>query len=96
MIAFVAITFESYRKERAERINEIETTFELNENQAVIDNLNQDANDVLDVAAARTNLLGSNGAINPCGTLSLNWLGTCDNQATISIDGRPARIITLK
>ncbi len=91
LVAFVAITLVSCKKDRAEQIEEIETTFELSESQAVSDNLNQDATEVLDEAAARENLLGADGATNPCGMPTPTWIGSC---ATVTVTGSfPAKNI---
>lgn len=44
---------------KSENLEEIETTFELSGNQAVTDNLVEDAHDLLDEAAANANLMGA-------------------------------------
>lgn len=53
----LAIGFASCKK--SEVIEEFETTFELSGNQAVSDNLVEDAHDLLDEAAANANLMGA-------------------------------------
>lgn len=55
-MASVAITFNSCKKNSA--ADEIEATFELSGDQAVSDNLTEDANDVFMEAAGNKNLLG--------------------------------------
>lgn len=93
LAALVALTFVSCRKDRADKIDEIETTFELSESQAVSDNLNQDAGDVLEEAAARENLLGADGATTICGVPAPAWIGTC---AVVTVTGSfPAKSIKI-
>jgi hypothetical protein len=92
-VSFVALTFVSCNKDRTDRIDEIETTFELSENQAVSDNLNQDAGDVLEETAARENLSGTDGSAAPCGIPVPAWIGTC---AVITVTGNfPAKNIKI-
>jgi FlaG/FlaF family flagellin (archaellin) len=91
--SMLAITFVSCKKDRADQIDEIETTFELSENQAVSDNLNEDAGEVMEEAAARNNLLGADGSLLPCGIPAPNWIGAC---ATITVSGNfPAKTIRI-
>jgi hypothetical protein len=92
LLVVTAITFSlvSCKKDRADAIDEIETTFEISENQAQSDNLNQDAGDVMEEAAARNGLLGGNA----CGLPNMmNWIGNC---ATITVTGSfPAKNIKI-
>ena len=60
----------SCKKNDSSAIAEIESTFELSGDQAVADNLTQDANDVLNEAAMDKNLLGGHGPTGTNGTLS--------------------------
>jgi hypothetical protein len=83
-LATMMVTVASCRKDKADRIDEIETTFELSENQAVTDNLTQDAGDVLEEAGAKENLLGSDGAAAICGVPTPAWIGSC---AIVSVTG---------
>jgi hypothetical protein len=88
-----ALSLTSCKKDKAEAIDEIETTFEISENQAIADNQDDDANDVLEEAAERNNLQGRIGA---CG--NVNWpvllgLGNC---ATVTVTGNfPAKNIKI-
>jgi hypothetical protein len=89
-IASLTLIFASCRKDRGEALDEIETTFELGENQAVSDNLSQDASDLLEEAAAKNNLLGDGGCGNPA---IMNWIGNC---AVVTISGNfPAKNIKI-
>lgn len=72
-ISFLAIS--SCKKTNETAIEEIETTFELSGNQAVADNLTQDAGDVMEEAAGRNNLLGSTAS--GSATTTNNWLPPC-------------------
>jgi hypothetical protein len=91
IIASFVMAFSSCKKDRTSTIDEIETTFEISENQAVSDNLNQDAGDVMEEAAARHGLTGGgNGCGNPS---TMNWIGQC---ATITVSGNfPAKNIKI-
>jgi hypothetical protein len=91
IIASFIMAFSSCKKDRSSTIDEIETTFEISENQAVSDNLNQDAGDVMEEAAARHGLTGGgNGCGNPN---TMNWIGQC---ATITVTGNfPAKNIKI-
>jgi hypothetical protein len=84
LFVVLAITFSltSCKKDKAETVDEIETTFEISENQAMSDNIDQDAGEVTEESAARNGLLG---ATNLCGSPAFpNWIGTC---ATVTITG---------
>jgi hypothetical protein len=83
-VVIMVLTVVSCRKDKADRIDEIETTFELGESQAVTDNLTQDAGDVLEEAGAKENLLGSDGATTICGAPTPSWIGSC---AVVSVSG---------
>jgi hypothetical protein len=79
--ALLSITFISCKKDKETNSEEIETTFELSGNQAVADNLSQDAVDVVEEAAGRNNLLGQTAT----GTVTTNnWLAPC---AVITVTG---------
>ncbi|MBL0144460.1 MAG: hypothetical protein IPP48_00480 [Chitinophagaceae bacterium] len=86
--AFFAIALTSCKKDTATTTDEIETTFELSNNQAVADNLTQDAVDVMEEGAARNNLLGFTATGST--TTTNNWLPPC---VTITVTGNfPAKI----
>ena len=68
MVSF-AIAFNSCKKKDSST-DEFETTFELSGDQAIADNLTEDANDVLDEAAMDKNLLGGRGPSGSTGILS--------------------------
>jgi hypothetical protein len=81
---FIAISFSivSCKKDKVNDLEEIETTFEVSENQAVADNIDQDAGDVTEESAARNGLLGvAFGCGNP---IIMNWIGNC---ATVTVTG---------
>ena len=75
--ALVIITFAtcliSCKKETASTTTEAdyETTFELSSNQAIADNLTEDANNVFMEAASDNNLLGSSFANQPVETSNI-------------------------
>jgi hypothetical protein len=84
LLVVAAITFSlaSCKKDRADAVDEIETTFEISENQAMSDNIDQDAGDVTEESAARNGLLG---LANVCGSPTFpNWIGAC---ATVTVTG---------
>ena len=90
-IAFFAFSLSSCKKNTEAAVEEIETTFEISGDQAVADNLTQDAVDVMEEAAAKNNLLGAT----PSGstTTTNNWLPTC---VIITVTGNfPAKNIKL-
>lgn len=79
MVSF-AIAFNSCKKNESAS-DELETTFELSGNQAIADNLTQDANDVFIEVATDNNLTGDNlgpqsgGGTNnfiPCATITIS------------------------
>jgi hypothetical protein len=78
-------------KDRAATVDEIETTFEISEDQAQSDQLSQDASDVMDEAAST---IGVNGGTKNCGEpSSLHWIGDC---AKVTSAGEfPAKKITV-
>lgn len=78
-------------KKNETTVDEIETTFELSNNQAVAENLNQDASDVIEEATARQGLIGGSGScVNPN---TMNWIGQC---ATVTSSGNfPAKNIKI-
>ncbi|MGF2412091.1 hypothetical protein [Ferruginibacter sp.] len=90
-IAFFAFSLSSCKKNTEAAVEEIETTFEISGDQAVADNLTQDAVDVMEEAAAKNNLLGAT----PSGstTTTNNWLPPC---VIITVTGNfPAKNIKL-
>jgi hypothetical protein len=93
LFVILAITFSltSCKKNKADTVDEIETTFEITENQATSDNIDQDVGDVTEESAARNGLLGFGNA---CGSPTFpNWIGTC---ATVTVAGNfPAKNIKI-
>ncbi len=60
IVAILTISFISCKKNNSSSgANELETTFELSSNQAIADNLTEDANDVLNEVAVQNNFSGS-------------------------------------
>jgi hypothetical protein len=92
VFAFAVLSFFTISCQRERGAGEeLETTFELSENQAVADNLNQDASDVLEEAAAKNNLLGGEGGCNAPSIM--NWIGNC---AVVTVSGSfPAKNIKI-
>jgi hypothetical protein len=91
VVVVTIFSLTSCKKDRTDAIDEIETTFEVSENQAMSDNIDQDAGDVTEESAARNGLLGLSGA---CGSpIFSNWIGTC---ATVTVTGNfPAKNIKI-
>jgi hypothetical protein len=58
------------KKNNNDTIDEYETTFELSGDQAIADNLTEDANDVFNEAAMDNNLMGAR-PVNPSGTMGI-------------------------
>jgi hypothetical protein len=85
IMAFFAFTIfaTSCKKDKTtDNLEDIETTFEASSNQAIADNLSQDASDVLEEASARNGLFGG---FNGCGIFITNtWIGSC---ATVTVTG---------
>jgi hypothetical protein len=91
VIACFAILFSACKKDRTSAIDEIETTFELSGNQAVADNLTQDAGDIMEEAAAKNNLLGGAGICT-----GINFMNLISQCATITVTGNfPAKNIKI-
>jgi hypothetical protein len=92
VFAFAVLSFFTISCQRERGAGEeLETTFELSEDQAVADNLNQDASDVLEEAAAKNNLLGGEGGCNAPSIM--NWIGNC---AVVTVSGNfPAKNIKI-
>jgi hypothetical protein len=92
VFAFAVLSFFTISCQRERGAGEeLETTFELSEDQAVADNLNQDASDVLEEAAAKNNLLGGEGGCNAPSIM--NWIGNC---AVVTVTGSfPAKNIKI-
>lgn len=90
LLAFAAgaliLSFNSCKKSDA-TADEFETTFELSGDQAISDNLTQDANDVLNEAASDKNLLGGHGPTGTSGTLS------CATVTVTPLIGFPKNIV---
>jgi hypothetical protein len=76
MVFAISASLIACNKDRSTGIDEIETTFELSENQAVTDDVTEDVNDVVEETAAKHGLLS--GGV--CGTSeTMNWSGACAN-----------------
>lgn len=91
VFTLVILTISSCKKNTETAVEEIETTFELSSNQAVADNLTQDAGDVMEEAASRNNLLG--GTATGGASTTNNWLAPC---VTITVSGNfPAKNIRI-
>ncbi len=89
MVLAISTSIIACKKDRA-NVEEIETTFELSENQAVTDNVTQDASDVIEETTARYGLLGGGVCNTP---LVMNWTGSC---ATVTVTGNfPAKNIKI-
>lgn len=58
IVAVLTIGVISCKKNNSSASNELETTFELSSNQAIADNLTEDANDVLNEVAVQNNFSG--------------------------------------
>ncbi len=87
-LATVALSITSCKK-ASEKVDEFKTTIELSTNQAVADNLTQDANDVFSEAAADNNLMGGR----PSGVLITNNVLSC---ATVTVTGNfPNKLIVV-
>ena len=85
MVSF-AIAFNSCKKKDSST-DEFETTFELSGDQAIADNLTEDANDVFTEAAMDKDLMGGHG---PTGTTGI--LG-CANVTVTPLVGFPKTIV---
>ena len=81
MLAVLA-TFTACQKDKTNSLAEIETTFEVSENQATADVYTEDAADVTEEATARFGLYGSASLCNL--PITMNWIGTC---ATVTVSG---------
>lgn len=82
IVVTLIVSIASCKKDKANTLEEIETTFEVSENQAVADNIDQDAGDITEESAARNGLLGS--AIGCGNAIIMNWIGSC---ATVTVTG---------
>ncbi len=71
-------------------IDEFETTFELSGDQAIADNLTEDANDVFNEAAADNNLMGSR---TPTGTTETTGILGCATVTITPASGFPKTIL---
>lgn len=90
LVAFV-VALNSCKKNKD--ADEFETTFELSGDQAIADNLTQDANDVLNEAAIDKNLMGTN---RPGGTGIANGttgILSCATLTVTPINGWPKNIV---
>ena len=90
LIAFSVVAFafslNSCKKSNNDK-DEFETTFELSGNQAVTENLTQDANDVLNEAAVDNNVMGGHTPSQTTGILS------CATVTVIPLVGWPKNIV---
>jgi hypothetical protein len=91
IFAFAIFATSCKKDKTADTLEEIETTFEASSNQAIADNLSQDASDVMEEASARNSLFGG---FNGCGIFITNaWIGSC---ATVTVTGNfPAKNIKI-
>ena len=80
-----AISLNSCKKSNT--ADEFETTFELSGDQAIADNLTQDANDVFSEAAVDNNVMGGRGPSQTTGILS------CATVTVIPLVGWPKNIV---
>lgn len=71
-------------------IDEFETTFELSSDQAIADNLTEDANDVFNEAAADNNLMGGR---TPTGTAETTGILGCATVTVTPVSGFPKTIL---
>lgn len=62
-VALTTLGFASCKKSSDSSSSEIETTYELSTDQAISDNLVEDANDVFSEAAVQSNVMGAKGSI---------------------------------
>lgn len=90
-VTALVIAFSSCKKTDPSGTDEIETTFELSSNQAIADNLTEDANDVFMEAAADQELLGSKvsetlGSMKILGCATVNVTPLQGFPKNISID----------
>jgi hypothetical protein len=79
----------SCKKEKNNVIDEFETTFELSSDQAIADNLTEDANDVFNEAAMDNNLMGGR-PVSPSGTMGI--LG-CATVTVTPLTGFPKTMV---
>ncbi len=87
--AIITLCATACRKNKAETIDEVQTTFELSSDQAIADNLTQDANDVLTEAVLDNNLIGGR----PSEATQTTGILSC---ATITVTGSfPAKNILI-
>ncbi|HMJ48070.1 MAG TPA: hypothetical protein VK498_12125, partial [Ferruginibacter sp.] len=85
----LAISFNSCKKDK-DAIDEFETTFELSGDQAIADNLTEDAGDVLNEVALDKGLMGTNGPVGPSGTMGIL---TCATVTVTPLTGFPKTIV---
>jgi hypothetical protein len=87
MATLVTLVTTSCKKNKAEIIDEVKTTFELSSDQAIADNLTQDVNDVLTEATMDNNLIGGrpNEILQTTGTLSCATITVTGNFPTKNI-----------
>jgi hypothetical protein len=91
VVLAITCSLASCKKDKTDAVDEMETTFEITENQTTSDNIDQEATDVTEESAARSGLLGFGNA---CGAPAFpNWIGTC---ATVTVTGNfPAKNIKI-
>jgi hypothetical protein len=88
-ITFVAFIFLSCKKDSLTTNDETEATFELSSNEAIIENITEDANDILFQVTTSSNLNGSGRATNQqrdllnCGSVNINPLSGFPKIITI-------------
>lgn len=88
-IASFAISFTSCKKENAAAVDEFETTFDVSGDQAITDNLTEDANDVLNETAVQNNFSGNSPVE---ATQTLNIL-SCATVTVTPLQGFPKNIV---
>src|SRR5215216_3772173 len=88
-ITFITFSFFSCKKDGSTANNETETTFEMSSNDAITENITEDANDILFQVTASGNLDGSGRATNQqrdllnCGSINISPLSGFPKIITI-------------
>jgi hypothetical protein len=92
LVAFTLVTLtlsiNSCKKDEA--LDEFETTFELSGDQAIADNLTEDAGDVMNEVALDKSLMGTNTPVGPSGTMGIL---TCATVTVTPLSGFPKTIV---
>jgi len=86
----VALTLSINSCKKNDAADEFETTFELSGDQAIADNLTEDANDVMNEAALDKGVMGTNGPVGPSGTTGIL---TCATVTVTPLTGFPKTIV---